>query len=166
MPDATEGRKNVAPWWGFLFAIAALGCNVAFFVGSPAQRMFSLLSVFLAIVALTFLAVGLMRAFGQARVYRGKGLTVVLSVIAFLAAGVSGLAFVGARKIPSATEAPQVGQRVPDFALADTSGKLVSLEQLLGSSSGSPSEVPAGLSPGARITARKAVLLIFYRGYW
>jgi hypothetical protein len=162
MPDARQDRKNIAPWWGLLFAIAALGCNVAFFVGSPMQRVFSWLSPLLAILALMFFAVGIMRAFGRAHVYRGKALTVVLSVITLLVAGLSGLAFVGARKLPSATAAPQVGQRVPDFTLADTSGNLVSLDQLLAGSTGSPSDA----SSGARIPSPKAVLLIFYRGYW
>jgi peroxiredoxin len=58
------------------------------------------------------------------------------------------------RELPSADSAPQVGQRVPDFTLADTSGKPLSLHQLLESSSQSPAATP------------KAVLLVFYRGYW
>lgn len=162
MPDAIERRTNVAPWWALLFAITAVGCNVAFFVGSPAPSMFAWLSLLLAIVSVTFLAVGLRRAFSQAQLYRGKVKTAVLSVIALLAAGVSGLAFVGARKLPSAKAAPQVGQRVPDFTLADTSGKPVSLDELLAGSSGSPTATPSE----TRDPAPKAVLLIFYRGYW
>ena len=69
-----------------------------------------------------------------------------------------------------ATGAPQVGQKVPDFTLADTNGNKVSLGQLLGKgdSPASPSNVtgqasPVGTSTG---TPPKAVLLVFYRGYW
>ena len=126
MPDGTQPRNNVATWWGLLFAIVALGCNAAFFVGAPFQAAITWLSLLLAAVALIFLVIGLTRAFRQPQVYRGKVLTVVLTVIALLPAGISALGFVGARKLPGATAAPQVGQRVPDFTLADTSGKPVS----------------------------------------
>ena len=112
-----------------------------------------------AVVALVFLAIGLKRAFGQPQVYRGKVATVVLTVITLLPVGLAGLAFFGARKIPSATAAPQVGQRVPDFTLADTSGKPVSLDQLLASASSES-------VTSSQAKAPKAVLLIFYRGYW
>jgi hypothetical protein len=157
MPDGTQPRNNVATWWGLLFAIVALGCNAAFFVGAPFQAAITWLSLLFAVVALIFLFIGLRRAFRRPEVYRGKTLTVVLTVIALLPAGISALGFVGARKLPGASAAPQVGQKVPDFTLADTSGKLVSLDQLLAAS---PSgEVFSSAAP-------KAVLLIFYRGYW
>jgi hypothetical protein len=159
MPDPTERRKNAAPWWGFLFALGAIGCNVAFFASPPLQGALPWLSLVFAALALVFLATGLRRAFGQAHVYRGKVLGVVLTVIALLPLGLTAFAFVKARELPSSTAAPQVGQRVPDFTLSDTSGKPVSLDQLLaatGSASTSQSQAHAP----------KAVLLIFYRGYW
>jgi hypothetical protein len=70
-----------------------------------------------------------------------------------------------------------VGQKVPDFTLADSNGNKVSLGQLLGkadssiSASATPASannstgqaIPAGMSPA---TPPKAVLLVFYRGYW
>jgi hypothetical protein len=161
MPDGTQRRSNVATWWGLLFAIVALGCNAAFFVGVPFQAAVTWLSLLFAAVALIFLVTGLKRAFRQPEVYRGKVLTVVLTVIALLPAGLSALGFVGARKLPGATAAPQVGQKVPDFTLADTSGKPVSLDQLLAASS----EASSG-QPSFESRAPKAVLLIFYRGYW
>jgi hypothetical protein len=151
--DALERRRNTAPLWGLLCAIAAVACNLAFFLSLPSQGMLSWLSLLFAAVALTFLILGLKRAFGQSQVYRGKVLSVVLTVIALLPVGLAAVFFVGARKLPSSAEAPQVGQKVPDFTLSDTSGKLVSLDQLLAPAS---SEAPTP----------KAVLLIFYRGYW
>ena len=165
MPDGTQPRNNVATWWGLLFAIVALGCNAAFFVGAPFQAAITWLSLLLAAVALIFLVIGLTRAFRQPQVYRGKVLTVVLTVIALLPAGISALGFVGARKLPGATAAPQVGQRVPDFTLADTSGKPVSLDQLLAASSATSSGLPPS-GEAFSSAAPKAVLLIFYRGYW
>jgi hypothetical protein len=159
MPDATQRRKNTAPWWGFLFALGAIGCNMAFFVNPPLQGALPWLSLLFALLALAFLATGLRRAFAQAPVYRGKVLSIVLTVIALFPLGLSGFAFVKARELPGSTAAPQVGQRVPDFTLSDTSGQPVSLDQLLaptGSASTSQSQAQAP----------KAVLLIFYRGYW
>ncbi len=163
MPDATERRKNIAPWWGLLFAIGAVGCNVAFFVSPPLQGALPWLSLVCAILALVFLAIGVRRAFGAARLYRGKVLSIVLTVIALFPVGLTAFAFVKARELPSSTAAPQVGQRAPDFTLSDTSGKPVSLDDLLApaasaSTSQSSSETQA--------QAPKAVLLIFYRGYW
>jgi hypothetical protein len=152
MPDSTDGVKNTAPWWGLLFALAALGCNGAFFVNAPLQRVFPWLSLVFAVVALSFLVMGLRLVVTGPKVYRGKILSIVVTVIALLPAALSVLAFVGTRKLPGAAEAPQIGQRAPDFTLPDTLGKPVSLDQLLAA------------SPNSQ--APKAVLLIFYRGYW
>jgi hypothetical protein len=152
MPDLRERRKNLAPWWGLLFALGAIGCNVLLFVGSSAQSAMPALSLVFAVGAIIFLGIGLKRTFGQPQIYRGKVLSVVLTVVALLPVALTAFAFVTARKLPSSTAAPQVGQKAPDFTLADTSGKPVSLDQLLSGSSSAP--------------APKAVLLIFYRGYW
>jgi hypothetical protein len=159
MPDATERRKNTAPWWGLLFALGAIGCNVAFFMSPPLQGALPWLSVLCAVLALVFLAAGLRRAFGQAHVYRGKVLSVVLTVIALFPLGLTAFAFVKARELPSSTAAPQVGERVPDFTLSDTTGKPVSLDQLLAPAASVSTSQSQAQAP-------KAVLLIFYRGYW
>ena len=157
VPDAAELRKttrrNTAPWRGLLFATCAVGCNAGFFVTIAWQDAIAWLSLLFAAMALIFLAAGLWRAYGQGRVYGGRVSSVVLSVIALLPVGLSAYGFVEARKLPSAAAAPQVGQKVPDFTLPDTAGQPVSLDQLL-----------APASPGSR--PPKAVLLIFYRGYW
>ena len=159
MPDATQLRKNTAPGWGFLFALGAIGCNIAFFVSPPLQGALPWLSLLFAVMALVFLGAGLWRAFGPAHAYGGKVLSVVLAVIALFPLGLSGFAFVKARELPGSTAAPQVGQKVPDFTLADASGQPVSLDQLL---------APAGSASTSQSQAQapKAVLLIFYRGYW
>lgn len=162
MPDAIERRKNVAPWWGLLFAIGAIGCNAPFFVSPPPwQGTLPWLSLLFVVLALIFLVTGLRRAFGQVQVYRGKVLSVVLTVIALVPVGLAAFVFVSARRLPSSTAAPQIGQKAPDFTLSDTLGRPVSLDQLLAPASSSSSSVS---SPESR--ASKAVLLIFYRGYW
>ncbi len=63
------------------------------------------------------------------------------------------LALLAALAAPA--RALEVGQKAPDFTLTDTSGQAVSLAQLLAN----PIDAASGKAP-------KAVLLIFYRGYW
>ena len=59
---------------------------------------------------------------------------------------------VGGRQLPASRRAPQIGQKAPEFRLNDTSGKAVSLSELL--------STPINGQPP------KGVLLVFYRGYW
>ena len=122
MTDHMERRRNLAPWWAFLFALGALGCNVALFVGSSAQSVLPVLSILLAAVAVIFLVVGLKRAFGQPQIYRGRALSVVLAIATLLPVALTAFSYVMARKLPDSAAAPQIGQKVPDFTLADTSG--------------------------------------------
>ena len=178
MPNTTERRSNTAPWWGLLLAVCAIGCNAAFFVNAPLQRIFPWLSLLFAVTALVFLALGLKRALGGRIAYRGKTLSVALGAIAFLLVAFAMFMFVVTRKLPSADAAPQVGQKVPDFTLADTAGTPVSLDQLLASfpasaaslTASSPASSAASPSSASlhapQAHAPKAVLLIFYRGYW
>jgi hypothetical protein len=155
MPDMIESRRNWNLWLGFLFALGAILCNAIFFVNLPGQRAIPWLSLVLAVVALLFLARGLKRAFGQPRVYGGKIPSSIFAVVSLLLAGVALFAFFSARTMPAPAGAPQVGQKVPDFTLADTSGQPVSLAQLF-----------APAADGSQVIPPKAVLLIFYRGYW
>jgi hypothetical protein len=155
MPDMIESRRNWALWLGFLLALGALLCNAAFFLNPPGQRAIPWLSVLLAGVALIFLARGLQHAFGQPKVYRGKILSSILSLVSLLLAGAAIFSFFEARAIPASAGAPKVGQKAPDFTLADTSGQPVSLAQLFAPAVGDSKTIPP-----------KAVLLVFYRGYW
>lgn len=149
LPQQTARQRNWAPWFGLLLALVALLSNAGFFLGLPGQRAIPWLSVALAIAALVYVAVGIMRAFRQPQVYRGKVSSSILGVVSLLICGLVGFASFHSRDLPVATSAPQVGQKVPDFTLADTNGKQVSLGQLLGTP-----------------PAPKGVLLVFYRGYW
>jgi hypothetical protein len=166
MPEMTERisnerRRNLAPLAGLLFALAAILSNAVFFMAIPGQRAIPFLSWTLAVIALVFAAMGVMRAFRQPQVYGGKVSSSVLGVLSLLLFALVVLSSVGARKLPGSAGAPQPGQKAPEFTLADTSGNKVSLGQLLGSADSSlaGSGSPAGGAP-------KAVLLIFYRGYW
>src|SRR5580765_5051535 len=173
----TPRQRNWAPWLGLLCAVAAMLSNAAFFLGLPGPKLIAWLGVALAIAALVCAAIGVMRAFRQPQVYGGKVSSSILGVLSLLICGLVAIAAVTSRALPVATNAPQVGQKVPDFTLADTSGNKVSLGQLLGkadssiSASAMPASannstgqtIPAGMSTA---TPTKAVLLVFYRGYW
>ena len=183
-------QRNWAPWFGLLLALVAMLSNAGFFLGFPGQRAIPWLSVALAIAALVCAAVGIMRAFRQQQVYSGKVSSSILGVLSLLICGLVAIAAVTSRALPSSSAAPQVGQKVPDFTLADTSGNKVSLDQLLGKGKGDGGAVPANAYVEAQVkkifesksadvdviaslarqvqtpTPTKAVLLVFYRGYW
>lgn len=155
MPDTIQSRRNWALWLGLLLSLGALLCNAVFFVNPPGQRAIPWLSVLLAGVSLIFLVRGLQCAFGQPRVYRGKILSSILALVSLLLVGVAIFSFFQARAIPASGGAPKVGQTAPDFTLADSSGQSVSMAQLF-----------APAADDSQLVPPKAVLLIFYRGYW
>jgi hypothetical protein len=184
MPDLSARQRNWMPWIALLFALAAILSNAGFFMALPGQRAIAWLSVILAIAALVCAAVGIMRAFRQPQVYGGKVSSSILGVLSLLICGLVGFGSIHARDLPSSAAAPQVGQQVPDFMLADTSGNKVSLDQLLGKAGSAAA--PANAVVTAKVkeildstpanelpqvvplasTPTKAVLLVFYRGYW
>src|SRR5262249_16051879 len=106
-------------------------------------------------LGVVFFLLGLKRAFGQPEMYRGKILGSILGVLSVLLFGLSIVSVVHARDLPVSAGAPRVGQKAPDFTLPDTSGNSVSLSQMLAA----PIDAASGKAP-------KAVLLVFYRGYW
>ncbi len=147
-----ERRRNSAVWLGLILAIVALLSQGLFFVKVPGQNALPWLSLALATVAVILVLVGVKRAFFQPQLYRGKIAGSIIAVISLLLFAVTVFGFVTARKIPGTTGVPQVGQKAPDFTLADTNGQNISLAQLL--------STPVGNAHP------KAVLLVFYRGYW
>jgi hypothetical protein len=171
LPQQTARQRNWAPWIGLLLAVAAMLSNAVFFLGFPGHAT-AWLGVVLTIAALVCAVIGVMRAFRQPQVYRGKVSSSILGVLSLLICGLVAFASISSRNLPSSAEAPQVGQKVPDFTLADTGGNKVSLDQLLGKADSSTSAsangttgqaIPVGMSAA---TPTKAVLLVFYRGYW
>jgi hypothetical protein len=112
-------------------------------------------SLLLALIALIFVVRGLLLVFGRPQIYRDKVFTSIISVVSFLLVGFTIFVFVHARELPVSASAPQVGQKVPEFTLADTTGQSVSLDQLFATG-----------GSDAQASPPRAVLLIFYRGYW
>jgi hypothetical protein len=148
-PD--QRRANSALWLGLLLILVAIGSNMLYFLRIP-SALLPWLNVALPFLALLFLFLGVVRAFRQPQLYRGKILGTSLLVLSLLLCAGSVAFFIGARHIPRSAGAPQVGQRVPDFTLLDSTGQPISLAQLF------------SVAPGA--AQPKAVLLVFYRGYW
>jgi len=101
------------------------------------------------------LVVGVSRAFKQPQIYRGKPLGSILGFLALVLFAGSVWLYSHARDLPKSASAPKVGQKAPDFTLKDTTGQPVTLAQML--------SIPIDSASGK---APKAVLLIFYRGYW
>ena len=138
---------NCLVWTGFVVSLLAAFSYIPVFVPLPITRDFPWVNLLLFLTAGCLLAVGLYRAFAQPDKYRGK---VSGPVLAALSLAIFALfyygAFYEARHLPSGLNALRVGQQAPDFALSDIEGRTVTLSELR--------------------QTKRAVLLIFYRGYW
>ena len=149
-------RFNWQLWAGFLVSIFTFLSYPLLFARFAVTRDFPWANLLLSVVALVLLFFGVRRAFAPDRTHplRSKisGAVVVTLGIAFLSLFIF-TAFIMARWLPASHGAPQVGQKAPDFTLSDTSGRQVSLSELL-------------TTPRKTNTTPKGVLLIFYRGYW
>ena len=138
---------NLAIWAGFLLVAGSIVSYIPVFTLFASTRDVPWVNYILLAAGGALLAVGLRRAFRDPEHYRGKLSGSVLGTLSVLLAGLF-LAFIlyGGRQIPAAGNALRKGQPAPPFVLADTAGKSVSSSALLES--------------------HRALLLIFYRGYW
>ena len=148
-------RINWPLWLGFVVTLGAFLSYFFIFVLFPFTRDFPWANLVLFVIAGVLLYMGLRRGFASDRPHPRRS-KIVSSIVGVLSLAVFAmfvfLIFVVGRSLPASKGAPQVGQRVPDFSLPDTSGKQVSLNELL-------------ITP-INGNAPKGVLLVFYRGYW
>ena len=143
-------KWNWPIWVGFVVVIAGLS-SYEFFAQFPITRDFPWANFLLLGVGGALLIAGLFRAFGRPQVYRGKIFGSIFAAIALLlVAFFSYVIFYVLHEVPASAGAPHVGQKAPDFLLLDQNGKPLGKGDLLRGPSGPP----------------KAVLLIFYRGFW
>ena len=139
-------KWNWPIWVGFVVAVSGL-FSYALFARYPVTRDFPWANLLLFGIGGALLLIGLFRAFGRPKVYRGKIFGPILTAIAlFLFAFFSYEIFYVLRQIPLSAQAPHVGQKAPDFVLLDQN------------------EQPVGL--GDLLSGSRGVVLIFYRGFW
>jgi hypothetical protein len=147
MNAGRKRRWNWSLWFGFLFVLVGFLSYAFLFVHFPVTRDSPWANLLLFCAGAILLVTGLVRAFGNPRAYRGKIFGSILGAVsAFMIALFCFGFFYEARQLPLSTEAPRVGQKAPEFTLHDKDNKSVSLTDLLSGS--------------------KAVVLIFYRGFW
>ena len=139
-------------WSGFLLSLIAFISYPFVFVRFPITRDFPWVNLLLLGLSAALLLAGLRRSFaaGATRNRKIAG-AVVASLTGIVCAFFVFTFFIFSRQLPASHGAPQVGQKAPEFLLAATDGKMVSLSELL-------SSPIAGRAP-------KGVLLVFYRGY-
>lgn len=148
-------RINWPLWAGVLLTIAAFMTYFFVFVWWPVTRDFPWANLLLFLLAGVLLFMGVRRGFAsdRSRPTLSKIVAVLVSTFSLLVMAMFVFTiFVVGRWLPASKGAPQVGQRAPDFALPDTTGKSVSLNELL--------------TTPINGKAPKGVLLVFYRGYW
>ena len=138
---------NWRVWTGFVVALLAAMSYVPVFSRWLVTRDVPWANLLLFVAAGYLLAAGMHRAFAQPERYRGKIIGTIFSVLSLALVALFGYGtFVAARQLPSPQNALRVGQQAPDFTLTSAGGSPMTL---------------SGLRQGKR-----AVLLIFYRGYW
>src|ERR1041385_8420972 len=151
-------QRNWAAWIALLLALVALLSNAGLFLGPPAPRLIVWLGVVFTIAAIVCAVIGIMRASRQPQVYGGQVSSFVLGVLSLLICALVALASITSRALPAATNAPQVGQKVPDFTLADTNGNKISLDLLLGKAGPSvPASSPIAVQPNPGLSPITAI---------
>jgi len=148
-------RINWPLWLGFLLTLGAFLSYFFVFVKFPFTRDLPWANLLLFVIAGVLLFMGLRRGFAADRPHpiRSKIVSSIFSVLSLAVFAMFVFTiFIAGRWLPASKGAPQVGQRAPEFTLADTSGKQVSLNELL--------------TTPINGNAPKGVLLVFYRGYW
>ena len=144
-------RSSSMLWIGLLVTVLGLASNFLYWLPIP-PRIIPWINLALPLIGLVLVIVGLRRSWPGARAWR-KILGVFVGLISTAVLGLSVWVHVDAEGVPRSAGAPQIGQKVPDFTLQDSSGQTITLSQLL-------------TSPMANSAPPKAVLLVFYRGYW
>ena len=112
-------------WAGFGLSFGSLACYV-FWVNETRAVFWPALLLF--VVAAMLLVSGLKRRSREPELYRGKIAGPALTILSVLIFGLFGFAvYQVLRAFPDAKNAPQIGQRAPDFSLVDANGEVFTL---------------------------------------
>jgi hypothetical protein len=152
MSPSRNPRRYRVLWLGLLVTVLGALSNGLYFL-VPGRAIVPWINVLLPAAGLVVLLAGWRNAFADPQHYGGKIVAPVFAIFAVLVFGGSAWLLHHARDLPASAGAPQIGEKAPDFNLANANGSTTSLSQLL-------SEPMDGSGPP------KAVLLVFYRGYW
>lgn len=156
MAEMAQPRRNVLLWIGTVLILLTVVSTIPqLYVLRLPSEILPWLGLLLPAAAVLCFVVGVRLAFMQPQTYQGKTLGSVLGLLALVFFAGSVWLYSKARDLPKSASSPRVGQKAPDFILKDTTGQPVSLAQML--------SIPIDSASGK---APKAVLLIFYRGYW
>ena len=140
-------RANAYIWAGFGLTLVAFLSYYFYFLRFPSTRDFPWLNLLLFVAAGVLLGIGLKRAYRDPARYRGKVSGAILGALSLAVFSLFCIFnFVLARNLPASTNAARPGQQAPDFSLTDANGKTVTLSGML--------------------AGNRAVVLVFYRGYW
>ncbi len=153
----SQQRRNQLLLAAWMVMALALLSNFLFFWQFAGERIVPWLGLALFAVALGLCIAALRRAFVLPEVYRGKVSGSIVTVLTCLLFALTFFVFYISRHIPEAGAAPRAGQKAPEFTLTDFSGAQFSLSSLLNT------PLPNSARPEGK---PKAVLLVFYRGYW
>ncbi|MBV9074776.1 MAG: hypothetical protein JOZ10_14190 [Acidobacteria bacterium] len=143
---------NWRPWVGFLIIFLA---PLTFFALYEKTGAAIWISIALIVLGVVLLWDGVRRSYVQPETYRGKVSGTVLAVVALLIIG--GFGFVNYamhQAYSKGQHSPKVGEKAPLFVAKDATGHEVKLAELLHTSVVGGPQAP------------RAVLLVFYRGYW
>ena len=140
-------RSNVFVWTGFALTLVAFLSYYFYFLRFPSTRDFPWFNLLLFVAAGVLLGIGLKRAYGDPERYRGKISGAILGALSLAVFALFCVFnFVLAKSLPASNGAPRAGVQAPGFTLPDANGKPVSLSGML--------------------AGNRAVVLVFYRGYW
>jgi hypothetical protein len=138
---------NAFVWAGFGVSLFAFLSYYLLFIRWPATRDVPWVNLLLFFVGGVSLGIGLNRAYRESARYRGKISGAVLGTLSLLVFGLfCYVNFSLAKNLPPANAGLHAGQQAPAFTLSDENSKPVALSALMKNN--------------------RAVLLIFYRGYW
>ena len=156
VPGPVKREWNWRIWTGFLLALAVIPAYFLFFLRFPVTRDVPWASWLMFAGAGWLLLAGVSRAFANSAVYRGKIAGPILAFLSLAAAIFFAYATLYAsRQLPPAGDAPRVGEKAPEFTLADVGGNTVAMSSLL-----------TEPMPGMEGQKPRGLLLVFYRGYW
>jgi hypothetical protein len=156
-------KWNLLLWAGFAIILVAIPAYFVYFVRFQSIRELPWLNFLLFALAAAMLGFGIWRAYKRPQQFRGKVAGPILASLSTLLVGFFLVViYFGVRNLPASMNAPQLGQRVPDFTLTDSEGQPVTLSTLLGQPFAS-NDWPA---TSAVTKKTSGAVLIFYRGYW